>query len=46
MVAMETTERAWTGLEVPYDKVDRDLLNASMKVTIRNGKTASFRSSS
>jgi hypothetical protein len=39
-------ERAWTDLEVPCDKIDHELFNASTIVTIGNGKTALFWTSS
>jgi hypothetical protein len=39
-------ERAWSNLEVPCDKADRDLFNASTTVTIGNGKKALFWTSS
>jgi hypothetical protein len=39
-------ERAWSNLDVPCDKNDHDLFNASTIVTVGNGRTASFWSSS
>lgn len=38
--------KSWVGLETPNDQQDRDLFNAATKVTIGNGKKASFWSSS
>ena len=39
-------ERAWTNLEVPCNKTDHELFNASTVVNIGNGKTALFWTSS
>jgi hypothetical protein len=35
-------DKAWTRLQLPCDKADVDLFNASTTVTIGNGKTADF----
>jgi hypothetical protein len=35
-------DKAWTGLQLPCDKADVDLFNASTIVTIGDGKTADF----
>jgi hypothetical protein len=37
--------RAWNKLDIPCDETDRDLFNASTIVTIGNGRTALFWSS-
>lgn len=39
-------ERTWANLDVPCDKADRDLFNASTVVTIGNGEKALFWASS
>lgn len=35
-------ERAWNGLDLPCDRRDRDLFDASTIITVRDGKTAVF----
>lgn len=35
-------DRPWTGLDIPCDKTDRDLFNASTEVTVGKGDKASF----
>jgi hypothetical protein len=35
-------ERAWTGMGIPCDKIDRDLFYASIVVTVGKGNMTSF----